>query len=446
MFFDPRKYDFSRVGRLKFNIKLFENQEATSLEQAALDPNDFYATIKYLLKLRKNIGAVDDIDHLGNRRVRAVGELLENIDTALPSVGAPNKTPGTVWTWGDGNVFNSSLLANPVHDLSNVVEVGVGGGDGNGQDTGYALRRDRTVWAWGEGANGQLGNGINVSDTNVPVRVHALSHVVAVAGGYSTGYAIEKNGTLWAWGVGLSGQLGNGTNVSESDVPVRVHALTNVVAVAGGYSNGYAIERNGTVWAWGVGANGQLGNGTNVSESDVPVRIENLSDVVAVAGGYSTAFAVEKDGTVWAWGAGESGQLGNGTDVSESDVPVQVHDLSDVVAVAAFNADDSYIALRKNGSVWHWGAVPSESSGPSNDVPAEVPGLANAVAITAGYDTEFALLKNGTVWGWGDTADGEMGNGTQASVDAVPIQVHGIYGAVAIAGGIGDEYAIVPPS
>ena len=78
MFFDPRKYDFSRVGRLKFNIKLFENQEATSLEQRTLDPTDFYATIKYLLKLRRNIGAVDDIDHLGNRRVRAVGELMEN--------------------------------------------------------------------------------------------------------------------------------------------------------------------------------------------------------------------------------------------------------------------------------------------------------------------------------------------------------------------------------
>src|SRR6267143_253394 len=78
MFFDPRKYDFSRVGRLKFNIKLFENQDATSLEQRTLDPNDFYATIKYLLELRKGIGAVDDIDHLGNRRVRAVGELLEN--------------------------------------------------------------------------------------------------------------------------------------------------------------------------------------------------------------------------------------------------------------------------------------------------------------------------------------------------------------------------------
>jgi len=78
MFFDPRKYDFSRVGRLKFNIKLYENQDATSLDHRTLTPEDFYATIRYLLKLRRNIGMVDDIDHLGNRRVRAVGELMEN--------------------------------------------------------------------------------------------------------------------------------------------------------------------------------------------------------------------------------------------------------------------------------------------------------------------------------------------------------------------------------
>src|ERR1700744_459455 len=78
MFFDPRKYDFSRVGRLKFNIKLYEKQDATPLDHRTLTPVDFYATISYLLKLRKNVGVVDDIDHLGNRRVRAVGELMEN--------------------------------------------------------------------------------------------------------------------------------------------------------------------------------------------------------------------------------------------------------------------------------------------------------------------------------------------------------------------------------
>src|SRR5580700_7095987 len=78
MFFDPRKYDFSRVGRMKFNIKLHDRADATPLDKRTLDHRDFRATIKYLLKLRKGIGAVDDIDHLGNRRVRAVGELLEN--------------------------------------------------------------------------------------------------------------------------------------------------------------------------------------------------------------------------------------------------------------------------------------------------------------------------------------------------------------------------------
>jgi DNA-directed RNA polymerase subunit beta len=75
MFFDARKYDFSKVGRLKFNIKLSLN---TPLDKRTLDTPDFIAAIKYLLKLRKNVGMVDDIDHLGNRRVRAVGELLEN--------------------------------------------------------------------------------------------------------------------------------------------------------------------------------------------------------------------------------------------------------------------------------------------------------------------------------------------------------------------------------
>jgi DNA-directed RNA polymerase subunit beta len=78
MFFDTRKYDFSRVGRMKFNIKLYGDENATSLDKRALDADDFYATIRYLMELRRGIGEVDDIDHLGNRRVRAVGELLEN--------------------------------------------------------------------------------------------------------------------------------------------------------------------------------------------------------------------------------------------------------------------------------------------------------------------------------------------------------------------------------
>jgi DNA-directed RNA polymerase subunit beta len=92
MFFDPRKYDFSRVGRMKFNIKIHdqldyapeswlqdpETKSKNPLDRRILDHSDFIQTIQYLLKLRRGIGNVDDIDHLGNRRVRAVGELLEN--------------------------------------------------------------------------------------------------------------------------------------------------------------------------------------------------------------------------------------------------------------------------------------------------------------------------------------------------------------------------------
>ncbi|MGN6182275.1 MAG: DNA-directed RNA polymerase subunit beta [Thermoanaerobaculia bacterium] len=75
MFFDSRKYDFSRVGRFKFNIKLDLDSPVT---QKTMTPDDFYVVINYLLRLRKDVGRVDDIDNLGNRRVRAVGELLEN--------------------------------------------------------------------------------------------------------------------------------------------------------------------------------------------------------------------------------------------------------------------------------------------------------------------------------------------------------------------------------
>ena len=81
MFFDPRKYDFSRVGRLKFNIKLYEDRRMRTPASIKSHPDAgrlLFGTIRYLLKLRKNIGVVDDIDHLGNRRVRAVGELMEN--------------------------------------------------------------------------------------------------------------------------------------------------------------------------------------------------------------------------------------------------------------------------------------------------------------------------------------------------------------------------------
>jgi alpha-tubulin suppressor-like RCC1 family protein len=234
---------------------------------------------------------------------------------------------------------------------------------------------------------------------------------------------------------------------------VAVHDLFGVVAVAGGGDTGYALEKDGTVWAWGAGAEGELGNGTNQSRATLPVAVHNLSGVVAVAGGGENGYAVEKNGTVWAWGAGSSGQLGNGTLGSPSDVPVEVHGLGDIVAVAAFNGDESDLALARNGTVWRWGAalvtavegarLPAVASTAGSDTPVEVRGISGAVAIAGGVDTEFALLKTGTVWAWGDDEDGELGSGTHNYVSAVPLEVPGVHGAVPVAGGYTDAYVIV---
>jgi alpha-tubulin suppressor-like RCC1 family protein len=366
------------------------------------------------------------------------------------AVGQANTVPGAVWAWGDGNGNGGggSIVPLSARGLSDVVALAVvcpspGGGVLN---TGYALSKDGTVWAWGTGSDGELGNG-TASTSSAPVQVHDLSGAVAVAAGSDTAYALRKDGTVWAWGASLASELGDGSNgpaQGYSDVPVQVQGLSGAVAVAGGGSDGYAVLKNGTVWAWGAGGEGQLGNGALVSESDVPVQVQGLSGAVAVAGGVSDGYAVLKNGTVWAWGADQDGQLGNGAQGPGSDVPVRVRGLSDVVAVAGDSWDGSVLALRKDGTVWHWGAVANLGSTASNDVPAVVHGLSHVVAITGGYFTEFALLSDGTVRGWGDDEDGEMGNGLNGYV-AVPVQVSGLHGAVAIAGGVAEEFAVVVP-
>jgi alpha-tubulin suppressor-like RCC1 family protein len=166
----------------------------------------------------------------------------------------------------------------------NVTAIAGGGGDG------YALRGDGTVWAWGYGTYGELGNG-STNDSAVPVQVSGLTNVTAIAGGAGgNGYALRSDGTLWAWGYGTYGGLGNGST-NDTAIPVHVSGLTNVTAVAGGLGTGYAVRGDGTVWAWGWGYNGQLGNGST-NDSAVPVQVSGLTNAVAVAGGASTGYAL----------------------------------------------------------------------------------------------------------------------------------------------------------
>ena len=100
--------------------------------------------------------------------------------------------------------------------------------------------------------------------------------------------AVKSDGTVWAWGYNAYGQLGDGTT-TERHAPVQVSGLTDVVAVAGGYMHSLAVKSDGTVWAWGDDLVGQLGDGTTTDGP--PVQVSGLTDVVAVAGGYMHSLA-----------------------------------------------------------------------------------------------------------------------------------------------------------
>src|SRR3990172_1153925 len=142
-----------------------------------------------------------------------------------------------------------------------------------------ALKNDGTVWAWGYNLYGQLGNGNN-TDSNVPVQVNSLTGITSINGGGLHSLALKSDSTVWAWGYNFYGQMGSGNN-TDSNVPVQVSSLTGTTAIAGGYSHSLALKNDGTAWAWGNNLVGQLGNGTN-NNSNVPVQIIGLCSVLAV--------------------------------------------------------------------------------------------------------------------------------------------------------------------
>lgn len=313
-----------------------------------------------------------------------------------------------------------------------------------------------SAFGWGQDTFGQLGDGLSES-TGLPVPVHGLQFVTALAAGLRHSLALLADGTVMAWGAGGHGQLGDESSVG-SNVPVVVQGLSGVKAIAAGGSQSFALLANGTVMAWGDNESGQLGTG-NGSDAELPVPVKGLTGVTAIAAGEEHTLALLANGTVMAWGSNEFGQLGTGNSKS-SNAPVAVKGLSGVKAIAA--GDEFSLALMSDGTVKGWGsdqdgqlAHPSteaeEETGTGveqegfSDTPVSVGEgtLTGVSAIAAGRSHVLALLANATVMGWGENSSGQVGNGTIALRQRTPVPVSGLSGVTAISAGGRDSAALL---
>jgi len=292
------------------------------------------------------------------------------------------------------------------------------------------------AWAWGDNYSGQLGNGTKKS-RKIPVKVSNLKGVTAIAGGDFHSLALKNDGTVWAWGNNFDSELGNGT-YKNSKVPIQVPGLANITAIAGAGLHSLALKNDGTVWVWGGNFRGLLGNGTStITNSNIPIKVSGLTGITTIAAGFLHFLALKSDGTVWTWGDDFGGQLGNGARTSTiSNIPVQVLGLTDIIAIAGGFWHS--LALKKDGTVWAWGDNNYGQLGNGTytrtNIPGQVSGLEGVIAIASGAWHSLALKKDGTVWAWGSNDEGQLGNGTNIDSN-IPIQVPGLTRVTAIAGG-----------
>lgn len=268
------------------------------------------------------------------------------------------------------------------------------------------------AFAWGENSSGQLGNGNTGTDSSVPVAIKNLTGVKSVKSGGYHELALLDDGTVYAWGFGENGRLGNGTSDS-SNVPVKVK-IRNVKSISAGYDHSLALKNDGTVWAWGYNGFGELGNGSDDINSSVPVRVANLTGVKAVSAGQNFSLALMENGTVRSWGYDVYGQLGNGDTNANQPVPVNVENLKNVIKIAAPELGTHALALNKNGDVFFWGKGPDGDATEVIDqthVPMKVQNVSDVKSIDAGQYFSLFLMQDGTVKSLGENEDGQLGDG-----------------------------------
>ena len=284
----------------------------------------------------------------------------------------------------------------------------------------FAVKNDGTLWAWGNGGSGRLGTGSTSNQTS-PTQVSTgtgLTDAVAVAAGINHTLALDASGNVWAWGLRTSGALGDGSTSSYATTPQQVSGPSSIIAIAAGYQFSLALKSDGTVYAWGRNQEGQLGDGTTTQRT-TPIQIPNLSGIAAIsAGGYHT-LALQSEGNfsgnVWAFGYNyPGGQLGDGT-TNQSSTPLlvatNVRKVSGSIYASLLLQEDSGFLTKVLGAGTHLGSyADSTAPSPSNRFITIL--RDDFVDVSAGTNIQLALRSDTTIREWGSTmstgADGEV--------------------------------------
>ena len=225
-------------------------------------------------------------------------------------------------------------------------------GESYSGDDVYILRRDGTVWAQGAGDRGQLGDGTQGTGrfASEPVRVGDLSDVIEIAAGSGDGYALKADGTVWAWGDDYAGALA-GAQDEDALRPVRIPGLTGIISIAS-ESGQFAVRDDGTVWVWGCAQNGEAGDGSEGRTLFSAIQVPGLSHIRDIVVNFGTVFAIDDQGHVQAWGWNWNGATGTGAAEETVLSPKPVPGVEDVVTAT------TGMALRSDGRLYTWGPGP----------------------------------------------------------------------------------------